>query len=259
MENFDELKAFFTEGYKIYRRGISIDCAIFGFEKNSLKILLSKNAILTKWSLPGGFVKTNESLEDAAHRITIERTGMEHLFFRQFKTFGDPQRNLVQEIFDDSEFKKITGFHVPSDTWLAEQAISVGYYAVTQITKSAPKADLFSSECRWVDLNQIPQLAFDHNKILAEALQSLKIHLYHYPIGKNLLPEKFTLKEIKNLYEILSGKPLHSSNFPNKLISLGLIEKTNEKKNIGAHRAPTFYTFNNQVYEKMLQEGFVLV
>ena len=259
MENFEDLKAFFTEGYKFYRRGISIDCAIFGFEKNSLKILLSKNAILTKWSLPGGFVKTTESLEEAAHRITAERTGIEHLFFRQFKTFGDPQRNLVQGIFDDEKFKEITGFSVPTNTWLAEQAISVGYYAISQITQSNIKPDLFSSECQWFDLNQIPSLAFDHNQILDEALQSLKTHLYHFPIGKNLLPEKFTLKEIKNLYEILSGKPLHASNFPNKLISLGLIEKTNEKKNIGAHRAPSFYTFNEEVYEKMLQDGFVLV
>lgn len=259
MENFEVLKAFFSEGYKEFRRGISIDCAIFGFEKESLKVLLSKNAVLTKWSLPGGFVKKSESLEDAAHRITMERTGMNHLFFRQFKTFGDPNRNMVPGIFNEQKFAEITGFSLPENSWLADEAISVGYYAVTQLAESKPAADIFSSECRWFSLNEIPSLAFDHNQILEEALQSLKMHLYHYPIGKNLLPEKFTLKEIKNLYEILSGKPLHSSNFPNKLISLGLIEKTSEKKNIGAHRAPTFYTFNEEVYEKMLQEGFVLV
>lgn len=259
MENFEVLKAFFSEGYKEFRRGISIDCAIFGFEKESLKVLLSKNAVLTKWSLPGGFVKKSESLEDSAHRITMERTGMNHLFFRQFKTFGDPKRNVVPGIFDDQKFAEITGFSVPENSWLADEAISVGYYAVTQLAESTPAADIFSSECRWFSLNEIPSLAFDHNQILEEALQSLKMHLYHYPIGKNLLPEKFTLKEIKNLYEILSGKHLHASNFPNKLISLGLIEKTSEKKNIGAHRAPTFYTFKDEVYEKMLQEGFVLV
>lgn len=259
MENFEVLKAFFSEGYKEFRRGISIDCAIFGFEKESLKVLLSKNAVLTKWSLPGGFVKKLESLEDAAHRITMERTGMNHLFFRQFKTFGDPNRNMVPGIFNEQKFAEITGFSLPENSWLADEAISVGYYAVTQLAESKPAADIFSSECCWFSLNEIPSLAFDHNQILEEALQSLKMHLYHYPIGKNLLPEKFTLKEIKNLYEILSGKPLHSSNFPNKLISLGLIEKTSEKKNIGAHRAPTFYTFNEVVYEKMLQEGFVLV
>lgn len=259
MEEFEGLKAFFKEGYKNFRQGISLDCAIFGFEGNEMKVLLSKNAIITKWSLPGGFVSKTENLEQAAQRITMERTGINHLFFRQFKTFGDPKRNMVPGIFDEQKFEEITGFQIPDDTWLKEESISVGYYAVTNLSESQPAIDMFSSECKWFNLNEIPELAFDHNQILQEALQTLKIHLYHYPIGKNLLPEKFTLKEIKNLYEILSGKHLHASNFPNKLISLGLIEKTDEKRNIGAHRAPTFYRFNEEVYESMLKDGFVLV
>ncbi|MEY4383195.1 MAG: hypothetical protein RI995_737 [Bacteroidota bacterium] len=259
MENFAGLKAFFEEGYKNYRQGISIDCAIFGFEQDELKVLLSKNAVITKWSLPGGFVRKTENLEEAARRTTVERTGIDHLFFRQFKTFGDPNRNIVPGIFDEEKFEKITGFQIPENTWLKEDAISIGYYAVTNISESKPEIDIFSTECKWFNIEDVPPLAFDHNQILQEALQTLKIHLYHYPIGKNLLPALFTLKEIKNLYEILSGKHLHASNFPNKLISLGLIEKTEEKRNIGAHRAPTYYTFNEEVYENMLQDGFVLV
>ncbi len=259
MKNFADLKAFFEEGYKKYRQGISIDCAIFGFEGEDLKVLLSKNAVITKWSLPGGFVKKSESLEESAKRITAERTGIGHLFFRQFKTFGDPKRNIVPGIFDENKFEELVGFSIPDHTWLKEDSISVGYYAFTTIYDSQPGVDIFSSECKWFSLDQIPPLGFDHQQILQEALQTLKIHLYHYPIGKNLLPDKFTLKEIKNLYEILSGKHLHASNFPNKLISLGLIVKTDEKRNIGAHRAPTFYTFNEEVYENMLQHGFVLV
>lgn len=259
MEKFDGLKAFFEEGYKNYRQGISIDCAIFGFEKDELKVLLSKNAVITKWSLPGGFVRKNENLEEAARRTTMERTGIDHLFFRQFKTFGDPKRNILPGIFDEEKFVEITGFKVPKNTWLEENTISVGYYAVTNISESKPAIDIFSTECKWFSLDEIPELAFDHNQILQEALQTLKIHLYHYPIGKNLLPDRFTLKEIKNLFEILSGKHLHASNFPNKLLSLGLLEKTNEKRNIGAHRAPSFYKFNEEVYENMLRDGFVLV
>jgi hypothetical protein len=83
--------------------------------------------------------------------------------------------------------------------------------------------------------------------------------LYHFPIGKNLLPEKFTLKEIKLFYETMSGKTLHITNFPNKLISIGLIVKTDEKRKIGAHRSPTYYKFNDEVYKKALKEGRVLV
>ncbi|MEQ8533181.1 MAG: NUDIX hydrolase, partial [Imperialibacter sp.] len=102
-------------------------------------------------------------------------------------------------------------------------------------------------------------LAFDHNEIVREALFNMRIHLYHFPIGKNLLPQKFTLKEIRLFYEVMSGKTLNASNFPNKLISIGLIKKTDEKLKIGAHRSPTFYTFNDEVYEKALEEGVVLV
>ena len=95
--------------------------------------------------------------------------------------------------------------------------------------------------------------------MVVEALSAMRMHLYHFPIGKNLLPEKFTLKEIKLFYEVMSGKELHITNFPNKLISLGVIKKLNEKKHIGAHRSPTYYKFNEKVYNKALKEGLVLV
>lgn len=259
MEKNKSLEAFFTEGYKRFRNGISIDCAIFGFHKEKLHVLLSKNIIITRWSLPGGFVLKEENLEQAAKRITTERTGMDELFFRQFKTFGEPNRNIQKDLFDYNKFAEIAGFDVPQNTWMTQQSISIGYYAVSNLSESQPQIDIFNSECKWFPIDEIPSLGFDHEEILSEALHTLKIHLYHYPIGQNLLPDKFTLKEIKNLYEILSGKHLHASNFPNKLIGLGLIEKTEEKRNIGAHRAPTFYKFNQEVYEQMLKEGFVLV
>jgi 8-oxo-dGTP diphosphatase len=108
-------------------------------------------------------------------------------------------------------------------------------------------------------VNDLPKLAFDHEEMVREALHTMRIHLYHFPIGKNLLPEKFTLKEIKLFYEIMSGKTLHVTNFPNKLISLGVIKKLNEKKHIGPHRAPTYYKFNEKVYNKALKDGLVLV
>jgi 8-oxo-dGTP diphosphatase len=108
-------------------------------------------------------------------------------------------------------------------------------------------------------VDNLPELGFDHEEMVGEALATMRIHLYHFPIGKNLLPPKFTLKEIKLFYEVMSGKTLHASNFPSKLISLGLIVKTDEKRSIGAHRAPLYYTFDEAVYEKALKEGLVLV
>jgi hypothetical protein len=108
-------------------------------------------------------------------------------------------------------------------------------------------------------VNDLPGLAFDHDEMLREALHSMRIQLYRYPVGKNLLPPKFTLKEIRLFCEVMSGKTLHASNFPNKLISLGLIEKTDEKRSIGAHRAPAYYKFHEATYDEALKEGLVLV
>ena len=108
-------------------------------------------------------------------------------------------------------------------------------------------------------MDKLPKLGFDHNEMVREALFTMRMHLYHFPIGQSLLPEKFTLKEIKSFYETMSGKDLNATNFPNKLISLGLIVKTNEKRNIGAHRSPTYYKFEKKAYKKALQEGLVLV
>ena len=107
-----------------------------------------------------------------------------------------------------------------------------------------PKQIFFPVNARWFPVDKLPKLGYDHDEMVREALLTMRIHLYHFPIGKNLLPQKFTLKEIKLFYETMSGKELNATNFPNKLISLGLIVKTNEKRNIGAHRSPTYYKFD---------------
>jgi hypothetical protein len=121
-----------------------------------------------------------------------------------------------------------------------------------------PQPDMMSDACTWFDLNDLPKLEFDHDEMVREALHTMRIQLYHYPIGYNMLPEKFTLSDIHSLYETLLGKKLDISNFPKKLIALGLIKKLNEKRRIGAHRSPHLYTFDKANYEKALEEGLVL-
>jgi hypothetical protein len=159
--------------------------------------------------------------------------------------------------FDEAKFIELTGIKKKEYPWLLVETVSVGFYARTDIVNAKPNADFLSSECRWFPVNKLPKLAFDHDGMVREALFTMRMHLYHFPIGKNLLPQKFTLKEIKLFYETMSGKQLNVTNFPNKLISLGLIVKTNEKRNIGAHRSPTYYKFNEKAYKKALQEGLV--
>jgi 8-oxo-dGTP diphosphatase len=258
MENAKDLKDFFEKGYLEYRPNLTVDCAIFGYHDGDLRLLLVKNKILTKWCLPGGFVKKGESLEQAASRVTAERTGMDKLFLKQFKAFGNPKRD-DNKAFDSGKLFELTGIQIDENSWLKGETVSVGFYAITDIRNAKPASDFLSSECRWFSVSKLPRLGFDHGEMVHEALATMRMHLYHFPIGKNLLPEKFTLKEIKLFYEVMSGKSLHISNFPGKLISLGLIAKTDEKRSIGAHRSPAYYKFNDKTYQKALQQGLVLV
>jgi 8-oxo-dGTP diphosphatase len=258
MKNLKELKKFLERGYVEYRPNITVDCAIFGYHNGELKLLLVKNKVVTKWCLPGGYIRKDENLDQAAARVTAERTGIANLFLKQFKAFGNTDRGH-NKAFDPEFFFELTGFKISEDNWLSGKTVSIGFYAISDIVNAAPQTDFLSSECCWFSVDELPELGFDHDEMVREAFATMRMHLYHFPIGKNLLPSKFTLKEIKLFYEVMSGKTLHDSNFPSKLISIGLIVKTKEKKSIGAHRSPTYYKFNDKAYGKALREGLVLV
>jgi 8-oxo-dGTP diphosphatase len=258
MDELHQLKNFFSQGYLNHRPGLTVDCAIFGYHDGELQLLLVKNKLVTKWCLPGGYVRNDETLDQAATRVTAERTGIANLFLRQFKTFGNPGRNDVRGVLDTQKLFEIAQVSIENNSWLNGETTSVGYYAITDIINAKPTADLFSSECRWFSINNLPKLGFDHEEMVPEALLTMRMQLYHFPIGKNLLQQKFTLKEIKHFYEVMSGKLLNASNFPNKLISLGLIVKLDEKRNIGAHRSPAYYRFDEETYDNALKEGLVL-
>jgi 8-oxo-dGTP diphosphatase len=252
-----EIRDFILRGHLSYVPHVSIDCAIFGYHEQQLKLLLLNNKYAGGWCLPGGYIRRTETLVQAANRIVMERTGIGNLFLQQFKTFGDPNRARINE-FDEEKWYKITGVRITKDNWLIDQTISIGHYAITDFSRSIPKPDLLSNTSSWFDIDNLPKLEFDHDEMVKEALHTLRVQLYHYPIGYNMLPEKFTLSEIHALYETLLGKRLDISNFPKKLISLGLLKKLDEKRKIGAHRSPYLYQFDLQAYEKALTEGVVL-
>lgn len=177
---------------------------------------------------------------------------------KQFKTFGNPGRN-ENNSFDPEKFFEIVPVRVNEDNWVLGETISVGFYAITDIVNARPDADFLSSECCWFSVDDLPELAFDHTEMARDAIATMRMHLYLFPIRKKFLPEKFTLKEIKLFYEVMSGKQLHATNFTSKLMTLGHIVKLDEKKSIGAHRSPTYYKYNEDTYEKALVEGLVLV
>jgi 8-oxo-dGTP diphosphatase len=238
---------FFRRGDDFYLPHLSVDSVIFGFHQNELKVLLLKWKDTNRWCLPGGFILKEEHIDNAAVRILKDRTGLEKIYLRQFYAFGDPARD-----------RKKHGFKAPAGiarSWLMDRFITVGYWAIVEFSKVVPTPDEFSLACTWWDLNSIPKLILDHNVIVEKALASLRQHLNDYPIGRDLLPQKFTMPELQKLYETILDKDLDRRNFQKKILSLGILDRLKERKTGGAHKAPFLYRFNQRKYETAMKQG----
>lgn len=255
-ESEKQVLEFINNGHKHYFTHITIDCVIFGYHEQQLKVLVGKWIGMNGWAFPGGHIGRNETLTGAANRILKDRTSLDHIFLQQFYTFGDSIYRLKDFTEDlPQEIKQV----IPLDNWLFQRTFSVGYYALIDYSEVKIKTDFFFEDYKWIDINDVPPLLFDHNEMLDVALSALRNQIYHKPIGYNLLSEKFTLPEILSLYETILNKALDRRNFPKKLLSLGIITKLEEKKNIGQHRAPFLYKFDKEKYDNALKEGIILV
>ncbi|WP_310589855.1 NUDIX hydrolase [Larkinella soli] len=234
---------------------VSIDSVIFGYHDQQLRILLLRWRGLEGWGLPGGFIRRREPLSQAAHRILQERTGLEDLFLQQFHVFGDTPYRVRER--SPEEFIEKYGLDIGHDNWLFERTLSIGYFALVDYSKVTVRTDFFTDAYQWWEVGEIPPLLFDQNEEVEKALATLRLQIYHQPIGYNLLPEKFTIPEIHSLYETILGKELDQRNFSKKLLALGLIRKLDERRAIGPHRSPYLYQFEKEAYEEALKQGIV--
>lgn len=248
MRTEKELNEFIEHGYKTHLPNFTIDCAIFGYHEQQLKILLAKWKQLDGYSLPGGFIGKKEPLSTAANRILKERTSLDKVFLQQFYTFGDSEFRR-----EDHKYSSL-----PKNNWLHQRTLTVGFYALVEYSRVTVVEDILTEKYIWQDIRKVPKLLFDHNEMLEKALHHMRLNLYHQPIGYNLLGKKFTLPEIQSLYETILDKTLDRRNFPKKLMSLGLIKDTNEVRSIGGHRSPKLYTFDKKKYDQCLKEGIAL-
>jgi len=230
---------------------ISLDCVVFGFHDNQLKVLLIRRKFTKEWALPGGFVREDESIEIAATRVLQERTGLDNIFLKQFKVFSEPERSkrnpIVQDLVDSGAN--------PDLEWFNQRFISVGFYALVDFSKVEPTPDSISDLCDWKNLGEVDSLILDHNQILNKALETLRLQLNYQPLGYNLLSDRFTMPELQRLYETILAKELDRRNFQRKMLSYGILNKLEERKTGGAHKAPYLYEFNLENYQKALQNG----
>jgi ADP-ribose pyrophosphatase YjhB (NUDIX family) len=257
MKSSEKLREEVLHGGNYFLRNVSIDNVIFGYHKKELKVLLQRPNGLSKWTVCGGYIKRTETIDEAAARIARERTGLEDLYLKQFKAFGNPSRTsdgaISAQIIGD-----LIGVTIDKENWMFDYFVSIGFYTLTEFDLVKPSSEFYTEECRWWDIIDLPPLLFDHKLIIEEALKSLRLHIYHYPVGYELLPYKFTLPEITSLYETIVGKKLDDRNFAKKLLATGIIDKQNERRYIGPHRSPFLYVFNKAKYSEALKNGIVL-
>lgn len=214
---------------------ITIDCVIFGFDKGSLEVLLVQHGEGIRkgeWGLPGGWIHENEGIDTAADRLLNDLTGLDNIYLEQLKAFGEPNRFPLGRV------------------------ITIGYYALVKREDYNIRAGFTASDAKWYKIADVPNLIYDHNQILNYSLTNLQTRVKQAPIGFNLLPEKFTLFELMQLYEEILGVEMDKSNFRRKILRMKLLVALGEKQKDVSHRAAELYEFDPKIYEKLTKKGF---
>ncbi|KKO88816.1 NUDIX hydrolase [Sphingobacterium sp. Ag1] len=221
--------------YDYPRPAVTVDCVIFGFDKNQLKVLLTKRAIepfVGKWAFPGGFIQEDENADDCALRKLQEEAGLKDIFLEQLYTFSDLARDPRGRV------------------------ISIAYYALVRPDAYTLEAGVDIDAVQWFGIDEKMDLAFDHKQILNTAIQRLRGKIRYQPIGFELLPEQFTLPDLHNLYETVLQRSIDRGNFRKKILSMGLLIDHSDKQKDRRARAAKIYSFDRVKYKELTESGF---
>ena len=212
---------------------VAVDCIIFGFDGVKLKLLVIKRDFQPgkgNWSLMGGFLQENESIDQAAERVLEQLTGLKEVYLEQLYVYGDIDRDE------------------------ADRVISVAYYALVD-TQVFGEVNGHQHTGKWFDINERPELIFDHNEMVEKALRRLRRKAKIQPVGFELLPSKFTLPTLMKLYEAIYQEKFDKRNFRKKMLSFGVINRLEEKDKTGSRKGAFLYEFDMEKYNGMLQNG----
>ena len=228
------MKDYYKDHDKIY---VAVDCIIFGFDRKDLKLLLIKRDFEPekgKWSLMGGFLKEEESLDQAAARVLKKLTGLQNVYLEQLHGFGEVNRDPVA------------------------RTVSIAYYALINIRKHN-KELVKKYGAHWFSMDKLPDLIFDHNEMVEAAKSRLRYKASHQPVGFELLPDKFTLPELQKLYEGIYETTLDKRNFRRRILSMKVLINTNQKQKKYSKKGAYLYRFDENKYKKKIEEGNSLV
>ncbi len=221
-------------------QNLSYDSVIFGFNGTQLKILILEYHNTGLFALPGGFVQMDENLEDAVKNGVRQRTGIQDIYLEQFYTFGGLKRSdpaamdkiLTQNNLDKEQY-----------SWMMGRFISIGYYALINYEDVTPKPDELSDSINWYPIDELPKLMMDHEEMVERALKVLRHNLDRKLVGTNLLPHKFTMKQLQQVYEAVLGVGLRRTTFQRKMLSLDILVRHEKLFQGKAHKAPYLYSF----------------
>ncbi|SEK75540.1 ADP-ribose pyrophosphatase YjhB, NUDIX family [Maribacter orientalis] len=219
---------------------LSFDCVIFGFNGKLLKILILEYQNTGVYALPGGFIEIDQSIDDAAKQGVKERTGLDNVYLDQFYIFGNVDRA------DPGHMKRIltaNNDNTEENSWMLERFNTVGYYALINYEEVTPTPDEYSDSIGWYAIDELPKLMMDHNNIVEKALQVLRSNLSEKLIGMNLLPSKFTMKQLQMVFEAVLDQKLRRTTFQRKMLSLDILERHEKLFQGKAHKAPYQYSF----------------
>lgn len=225
----------FNYHYKYPHPSVTTDCVIFGFDGNKLKVLLVERGIEPfkgRWAFPGGFLKMDENAHEGALRELREETGLNNAYIRQFHTFTDPARDP------------------------RERVITIAHYALVRLQEVKGGDDAARAE--WFALDEVPALAFDHDRILRMALKELRKQIHFEPVGFELLPPKFTVKQLQQLYEAILDVKFDRRNFYNKMKHLGILTRLDETIHNSPQKEAFLFKFNKEKYDELKHQGFRL-
>ncbi len=221
--------------YKYPRPAMTVDIVVFALDEEDLKVMLIQRDLepfAGEWALPGGFVHVDETLDEAARRELEEETGLKNIFLEQLYTFGDVDRDP------------------------RERVVTVAYYALVNLEGHNVRASTDARNAAWFAVSDLPELAFDHEHILAVAHERLCGKVRYQPIGFELLPPKFPLRRLQHLYEVVLDRELDKRNFRKKILSMDILVELNEIEKDVAHRAARLYRFDKKKYDRLTRQGF---
>ncbi len=229
---------------RVLNPNVSVDCLVFGYEAGELKLLLiqrdasrANDRSVLSWTLPGDLIQDDEDLDQAAHRVLQELTTLDRVFLKQFGAFGDPAR--VRKPSDKIWLEKTRAYP-------EARVITVAYYALVDVGHFNPSPSNFAVDTQWMSLNDIPELAFDHNNIVEKGIQTLRNEVESSLIAFQLLPEKFTLSQLQDLYEAILGQTIDKRNFRKKMLALGKLEPLKEKQKGVSHKPAQLFRLASQ-------------